>query len=64
MFEGTSLVLSAVTSDPGGAADPLTDAWTVTGPDGFSRNVAGPTLSFTPNEAGEYDVTLAASDAR
>jgi Ca2+-binding RTX toxin-like protein len=60
--EGTPVTLTGYASDPGGSADHVSLAWTVTGPDGFAASGSNPTLSFTPIESGSYNVSLSATD--
>jgi uncharacterized delta-60 repeat protein len=60
---GTPINLTSTVTDPAGAADPLTYAWSVTrngvayGTPGTSAN-----YSFTPADAATYVVTLTVSD--
>ncbi|HUY32931.1 MAG TPA: PKD domain-containing protein [Pirellulales bacterium] len=61
--EGTPLNLTALASDPGGAADHLLYAWTVSGPDGFTLTGGSPTISFTPVEWGGYSASVAVTDS-
>jgi len=49
-------------TDPAGANDTLTLAWSVSGPGGFTANGSGPSITFTPPDDGAYVVSLVASD--
>src|SRR5207302_2059308 len=46
--EAHTVNLSAAATDPAGANDPLTYAWTVTSPTGTISTLSGATASFTP----------------
>jgi Ca2+-binding RTX toxin-like protein len=60
--EGTEIALGVLASDPAGAADPLSFAWTVTKDDRPYADGAGAELRFTPNDNGLYRVRVVASD--
>src|SRR5262249_5994423 len=49
--------------DPGGANDFLTYSWSVTGPDNFSQSGNGATITFVPNESGNYTASVMVTDA-
>jgi hypothetical protein len=59
--EGSALALSAVATDPDGAADPLTFTWTITRPDSSTVTLTGASVSFTPADNGSYGVSLTVS---
>ena len=54
--------LSASATDPAGSADPLTYAWTITGPDGMTATFGGLSMTFTPLLTGVYGVRLTVTD--
>ncbi|WP_422931570.1 PKD domain-containing protein [Singulisphaera sp. PoT] len=59
----TPVVLSALAIDVGGAAESLTYTWTIVSPDGTPfATLAGPQVTFTPAELGNYGVRLVVSD--
>jgi uncharacterized delta-60 repeat protein len=60
---GTPINLTSTVADPGGAADPITYAWSVTR-DGVAYGSGGTAanFSFTPADAASYIVTLTVSD--
>ena len=59
--KGSLVAMSATATDPGGLNDPLTFTWTVTGPED-TFVLAGDSVSFTPQDAGTYDVQLTVDD--
>ena len=61
--EGNPVFLGATATDPAGANDPLSYAWTVTRPDGTTlTTLNGNVVSFTPPDNGAYGVSLTVND--
>ena len=60
--EGTAVTFTATGSDPAGAADPLTYAWTVTAGGAVVETGTGESFTFTPADDGEYAVAVTADD--
>jgi Ca2+-binding RTX toxin-like protein len=58
---GALLNLSVTTSDPG-PNDIVRTIWTIEQPDQTVLTIAGESVQFTPNLAGEYTITAIASD--
>jgi PKD repeat protein len=59
--EGTEITLSGSYADPG-TADTVSLGWTVTKDTAPFATGSGPTISFTPDDEGEYAATLTATD--
>ncbi len=62
--EGTSIAVSGTATDPAGANDTLSYAWSVYkdgGPTAFASGT-GANWSFTPTDNGSYEIRLTASD--
>ncbi|WP_422923846.1 PKD domain-containing protein [Singulisphaera sp. PoT] len=59
---GSAVSLRAQASDPAGAADPLTYAWTVTRPDGTTFTMSGPSAGFLADQLGSYGLKLVVRD--
>jgi Ca2+-binding RTX toxin-like protein len=60
--EGQLVSLNATATDPAGALDTLSYAWTVTDPDGADSTFAGRPISFRFGRDGVYTVQVVASD--
>ena len=61
--EGEAVTFTAVGSDPAGALDPLTFAWTATDAAGaVAATGAGASFTFTPADDGVFTVSVAATD--
>ncbi len=62
--EGTAIAVSGTATDPAGANDTLSYAWSVYkdgGPTAFASGT-GANWSFTPTDDGSYEIRLTASD--
>jgi hypothetical protein len=60
--EGQLVSFTAIATDPVGALDTLSYAWTVTRPDGSTSTFSGPPASFRFGRDGSYQVQVVASD--
>ena len=60
--EGVAIPFTVAASDPGGAKDPLSFAWTITGAGGTTV-LTGPAPRFVPADNGTYAVSLVVSDS-
>jgi PKD repeat protein len=60
--EGTPITVTGAATDPAGANDPLTFAWTVTRDGSPFAGGSGPDVTFTPDDDGSYTVTLTVTD--
>jgi parallel beta-helix repeat protein len=60
--EGTPITVTGTATDPAGANDPLTFAWTVTRDGAPFAGGSGPDVTFTPDDNGSYTVTLTVAD--
>ncbi|MGC4005873.1 MAG: hypothetical protein QM811_23235 [Pirellulales bacterium] len=65
--EGTAISFVVTVTDPanppgGTVRDPLTYAWTVTGPNGYTTSGTTTTVQFTPPDNGNYLVSFTADD--
>jgi len=60
--EGTAIALGVNANDIAGANDPLTFAWSVTKNGNAFASGSGASFTFTPNDNGEYVVTVVADD--
>jgi PKD repeat protein len=61
-LEGSAISLAGTASDPAGANDTLMYAWSVTRNGTVYAAGTGAAFDFTPNDEGEYLVTLTVSD--
>jgi hypothetical protein len=60
--EGQLVSFNAAATDPAGALDTISYAWTVTDPDGADSSFAGRPISFRFGRDGVYTVQVVASD--
>ena len=60
--EGTAITVEGSAIDPAGVNDTIILAWIVTDPDGFTAFGNGSSVTFTPPDDGEYEVSLYAFD--
>ncbi len=61
-MEGVAIPFAVSASDPGGAKDPLSYAWTITGV-GDTTVLTGPAPQFVPADNGTYAVSLVVTDS-
>ena len=60
--EGTAITVTGTASDPAGARDTLSYAWTVLKGGAAFANGSGTTFIFTPNDNANYEIGLTVSD--
>ena len=60
--EGTAIAVGGTATDPAGANDTLSYAWSVLKDSVSFASGSGPNWSFTPTDNGSYEIRLTASD--